>query len=73
MREIEQASREQMRFFLDGSQEVRFEGENREEIYGWVDRIVRGQDYGRLKRADQGLVRRYISKLTGLSGAQIPG
>jgi hypothetical protein len=71
MPEIEQASLEQMRGFWEGSQEVWFQGENREEIYGWVDRIVRGQDYGRLKRADQGLVRRYISKMTGLSRAQM--
>src|SRR6202050_2033242 len=40
-------------------------------MYAWVDGIVRGQDYGRLKRADKGLVRRYISKMTGLSRAQI--
>jgi len=71
MQEIEQASLEQMRVFLEGSQEVRFQGEDREEIYAWVDGIVRGQDYGRLKRADKGLVRRYISKMTGLSRAQM--
>jgi hypothetical protein len=71
MREIEQLSLEQMRRFLDGSQDVQFQGANREEMYAWVDGIVRGQDYGRLKRADKGLVRRYISKMTGLSRAQM--
>jgi len=36
----------------------------------WVNRTLRQQDYGQLKRGGKGLVRRYIAKMTGLSRAQ---
>ena len=68
--EMENPSLEQIRAFLAGSQEVRFQGEGREEIYGWVSRLLRQQDYGQLKRADKGVLRRYIEKMTGLGRAQ---
>jgi hypothetical protein len=70
MQEMENPSLEQIRAFLAGSQEVRFQGEGREEIYGWVSRLLRQQDYGQLKRADKGVLRRYIEKMTGLGRAQ---
>ena len=61
---------EQIRAFLEGSDEVRFQAQDREELYGWVDRTLRQQDYGHLKRQAKGLVRRYMAKMTGLSRAQ---
>ena len=39
-------------------------------MYEWVNRTLRQQDYGRLKRSGKGLMRRYIAKMTGLSRAQ---
>jgi transposase InsO family protein len=39
-------------------------------LYEWVNRALRQQDYGGLKRGGKGLVRRYIAKMTGLSRAQ---
>jgi hypothetical protein len=44
---------------------------DRAELYDWVDRTLRQQDYGRLKRAGKGLIRRYVGKMTGLSRAQV--
>lgn len=64
-------SLEQIRAFLEGSDEVRFEGRNREEVYGWVNQTLRQQRYEELKRSGRGWVRRYLSKMTGLSRAQI--
>jgi len=66
----EKLSLEQIRAFLEASDEVRFQAQDREELYGWVDGTLRQQDYGHLKRAAKGLVRRYIAKMTGLSRAQ---
>jgi transposase InsO family protein len=66
----EKLSLEQMRAFLEASDEVRFQAQSREELYGWVDCTLRQQDYGHLKRAAKGVVRRYIAKMTGLSRAQ---
>ena len=71
MQEMENPSLEQIRVFLDGNQEVRFQGKGRGEIYAWVDRTLRQQDYPPRSRIDKGLLRRYPSKMTGLSRAQM--
>ena len=64
-------SLEEIRAFLGASGEVTFRARDRVELYGWVNQILRQQDYGGLKRAGKGLVRRYIAKMTGLSRAQV--
>ena len=70
MEDGEKLSLEQIRAFLEASGEVRFQAQDREELYGWVDGTLRQQDYGQLMRAAKGLVRRYVAKMTGLSRAQ---
>jgi transposase InsO family protein len=66
----ERLSLEQIQAFLEGSGEVGFKGQQREEIYAWVDQTLRQQRYKELKRSQRGLVRRYLEKMTGLSRAQ---
>ena len=63
-------SLEQIRALVEASQEARFHSQDWEDLYEWVNRTLRQQDYGRLKRGGKGLVRRYIGKMTGLSRAQ---
>jgi transposase InsO family protein len=63
-------SLEQMRAFLAGSSEVRFAGERREEVYGWVEQTLVRHEYASLTRPDKGLVRSYIARMTGLGRAQ---
>jgi len=64
-------SLDEIRAFLKGSDEIHFEGQNREETYGWVNGTLRQQHYEGLGRTSRGLVRRYMEKMTGLSRAQI--
>jgi transposase InsO family protein len=64
-------SLEQIRVFLNGSGAVEFQAESKAEVYGWIERTLRHLDYGRLGRADRGLVKLYLSKLTGLGRAQL--
>ena len=64
-------SLEQIRAFLEASDEVQFEGRHREEVYSWVEQILRQQDYLKLKRSGRGLVRHYLEKMTGRSRAQV--
>jgi hypothetical protein len=71
MQEIENPSLEQIRAFLETSQEVHFRAEGRADIYAWVDRTLRQQDYAKVSRETKGLVRRYVTKMTGLSRAQM--
>jgi len=60
-------SPEEIRTFLAASDEIHFEGQGREEIYGWVNETLRQQKYSGLGRKDRGLIRRYIEKMTELS------
>src|SRR6202790_361988 len=71
MEDGEKQSLEQIRALVEASEEVRFHSQDRGELYEWVNRTLRQQDYGRLKRGGKGLVRRYIAKMTGLSRAQV--
>jgi transposase InsO family protein len=64
-------SLEQIQDFSRASDGVGFEGRNREEVYGWVNEVLRGHGYAELKRSARGLVRQYLAKMTGLSRAQI--
>jgi transposase InsO family protein len=71
VQQAERLSLEQIRAFLEASEEVHFEGEKREEIYGWVSRTLQVHGYRQQSRANRGLLRRYVEKLTGLSRAQV--
>jgi hypothetical protein len=67
----ERLSLEQIRAFLEASSELRFEADNKQELYDWVQRILVEQQYAGLSRAGKGLIRRYVAKMTGLSRAQV--
>jgi transposase InsO family protein len=67
----EKLSLEQIEKFLLAAKEVRFEASQREEVYGWVERLLCQQEYARQGRRARGLLRRYIGKMTGLSRAQL--
>ncbi len=62
---------EQIRTFLEASDELDFEAADRGEIYEWVERTLCQQEYWKQNRASKGLLRRYVSKMTGLSRAQV--
>lgn len=64
-------SLEEIRAFLKASDELGFEAQNREEVYGWVNQILRQQRYQDLDRTGRGVVRLYVAKMTGLSRAQV--
>jgi transposase InsO family protein len=64
-------SLEQIRAFLAGSGEVRFAGQGREEVYGWVEQTLVRHQYASVDRPGKGLVRSYIARMTGLSRAQV--
>lgn len=71
MDDSEARSLEQIRAFLAGAGEVRFAGQRREEVYGWVEQTLVQLEYVSLKRPDKGLVRSYMARMTGLSRAQV--
>ena len=68
MHDAEKLSLEQIEAFLKASQEIRFEGEHREQVYGWVEQVLRQQHYQKHSRKARGLVRSYLEKMTGVPG-----
>jgi hypothetical protein len=71
MDDSEATSLEQIRAFLAGAGEVRFAGQRRREVYDWTERTLVRFGYTELGKAEKGLVRRYVERLTGLSRAQV--
>ena len=71
MHEAEKLSLDQIEAFLHASEEIRFEAENRKQTYGWVEQVLRQQQYRKQGRKARGLLRRYLEKMTGLSRAQV--
>jgi transposase InsO family protein len=69
--ETEKLSLQQIEEFLLAAKEVRFEANQREEIYSWVERLLCQQEYMGQGRRARGLLRRYLGKMTGLSRAQL--
>lgn len=64
-------SLEQVRVFVEGNPEIEFEAGNTKETYQWITETLVEHEYHRRKKADKGLVRSYIAKMTGLSRAQV--
>jgi transposase InsO family protein len=71
MDDSEAVSLEQIRAFLTGSGEVRFAGVRRAEVYEWIEGALVRHQYAELGRADKGVVRQYVARMTGLSRAQV--
>jgi hypothetical protein len=71
MENAEGLSLAQMQAFVQASEEVRFAGRQRKEIYEWVQRVLVQGEYARQARKARGVVRAYLSKMTGKSIPQI--
>ena len=62
---------EQVRQFLEGSEVVEFRGLTAEEKYCWIEEVLIRFSYPGLKRAEKGVIRRYLQKVTGYSRSQV--
>jgi len=71
MHEAEKLSLESIGLFVEASEQIRFESEDRQQLYGWVELVLVGQEYAQQGKAARGLLRRYIERMTGLSRAQV--
>ena len=71
MRNGERLSLEQIRAFLEATDEVEFEAAHRVEVYNWISRTLCEQEYWKQSKAAKGVLRQYLQKMTGLSRAQV--
>lgn len=62
---------DEVRDFLAGCSPLDFQVPSRNEAYHWIEHTLRQLGYLRLGKADKGLVRDYLIKVTGFSRAQI--
>lgn len=61
----------QVRAFVSGNEPISFTLEDRPIAYGWMADTLRQFGYGGCNRADKGVLRQYLRKVTGLSRAQV--
>lgn len=71
MQNAENLNPDQIRRFLELSEGVEFAGQSRAEVYAFTERVLVTQQYAGLGKKERGAVRRYLSKVTGLSLPQI--
>jgi hypothetical protein len=81
MDDSEATSPEQIRVFLEASGQVRlgaawcglvrFVGQRRDEVYAWTEGTLVRRQYAALGRAEKGVLRRYVARMTGLGRAQV--
>jgi hypothetical protein len=71
MQNAEDLSPSQIGEFLKASEGIDFSGASRAEAYGWIQRTLIEQEYGRQRKKERGVIRAYLSKVTGRSLAQI--
>jgi hypothetical protein len=71
MKDARVMSMEELQVFLNSSGNLKFNGYSRPETYAWIEKTLRQYKYLARPRAEKGLLRRYLQKMTGLSPAQL--
>ncbi len=61
----------QIRAFLEGSQPLAIKTPERATAYAFIAQTLRRFRYSRLSKAEKGLLKAYLAKVTGLSRAQL--
>ena len=71
MQNVEPLTERQIGEFLRGSEVIEFAGQSRAEVYAMVQESLVRQEYFRQGKKHRGLIRAYLSKLTGRSLPQM--
>lgn len=61
---------DQIKEWLKTSAAMELKVRSRAETYAWAQRLLVGQEYARQGKKERGVIRAYLSKMTGLSMAQ---
>jgi hypothetical protein len=62
---------EQVKVFIEGSQEIDFKGLSAREKYRWIEEVLIRFRYPKLKKEGKGLIKSYLLKVTSYSRAQL--
>lgn len=71
MSNLERLTLAEMEEFVSASGGVDYTAAEQESIYGFIEGVLKQQQYRRLSRGQKGIVRRFLAKISGLSRAQL--
>ena len=71
MQNAEGLKGQQLEEFLKGSEGIEFSGESRAETYKWLEGLLVAQEFTAQGKKRRGIIRKYASRITGLSLPQI--
>src|SRR5262249_7985278 len=71
MEDLEGLSVAELKQWVKQHRRVRRQAVEKEAVYGFVERVLAAQHYRRLTKAEKGVVRQFLGKVTGLSRAQL--
>ena len=71
LQKAEGLSLAEMAAFVASSQEIQFSGQSRPQVYAWLEQTLLRQAYFGQAKPQRGLIRTYLSKVSGLSLPQI--
>ena len=62
MHNAEGLSQDQIREFLQSSSGMEFDGNGRQEVYAWTERVLVAQEFAGRSKKERGLIRAYLRK-----------
>ena len=65
MKNLERLSLAEMEEFVQGNRKMVLSLEGQPAIYGFIEALLKAQQYGRLSRGQRGVVRRFLIKVSG--------
>jgi len=71
MQNAERLTLTEMQEFIEGSRAVQWTAGGRAAVYDFLRRVLEAHQYGRLSKAQKGIVRGFLLRLSGLSRAQL--
>lgn len=71
MSNLERLTLAEMTEFVTSNQGVACEAMEQEAVYGFIERVLKQQQYRRRRKGQRGIVRRFLLRVTGLSRAQM--
>ena len=70
MENLERLTLAEMEEFVSNNGHVCCAAVEKEAAYGFIERVLKIQQYRRLSKGQKGIVRRFLGKISGLSRAQ---
>lgn len=71
MENLEKLTLAEMEEFLANNKQVNCTAVEKDAVYGFIERMLRVQQYRQLSKGEKGVVKKFLSKITGISRAQL--